>query len=169
MKLKTPLQKLQRGFSLVELVATIVLMGVISTFAVSRFAGSDTFADYAARDLVVTAARIAQQRAMLDHSAGSCYRLNVSDGRVGAQGFDGTVYRYVGLGDWQSGIELDDEISVANASVYFDRSGSVLSGTGCGSAATAASIIPIIGSSGLQVCLHSSGYIIGQDGGDACI
>jgi MSHA pilin protein MshC len=152
----------------VELVAALVLMSILGTFAISRFVGTDTFADYAARDLVVTAARLAQQRAMLDHSASACYRLSIQADRVGAQGFDGSDFQYVGPGDWQTGISLDDDVSIADTQVYFDSNGSVLAGGGCTGSAVAARSIPIAGASNLQVCLHSSGYVEGQDGGDAC-
>ena len=166
-----PLAVSCRGFSLVELVAVIVLIGIVSVFIIPRFSGKDVFADYATQDLIIAAARIAQQRAMYDHAAGSCYRLAINGNVLGAQRYDGVSYNYIGPAEWQSGITLDNEVSVGDTVVYFDDLGSAIasSGANCtGTQTPTAAAIAITGAANLQVCIYSSGHVQAQVQGDVC-
>lgn len=153
MKSKTPI-KFNRGFSLIELISVIVLVGILSTYSVSRFVSRDGFSDYAAQDLIISAARIAQQRAMYDHSTGACYRLSISSNRIGAINAAGN---YVGPANWSTGVLLDD-VTVADMEVYFDGLGNALDSADC-TGSPSATTIPITGSSGLQVCIYATGYV----------
>ena len=164
---KTPLPKHQRGFSLIELITVIVLVGILAVYAASRFAGKDVFADHAAQDQIIAAARIAQQRAMYDHSATACYRLNISGNRLSAQSFDGATYNNIGPAEWQNGIVLED-VTVAAVSIYFDGMGNALGITANCAGSPTSTAISISGASNLQVCLFSSGHIQAQVQTDAC-
>lgn len=53
-----------RGFTLVELVTTIVILGVLVAVVAPRFPGFSTFSGKAARDQVVSGLRYAQQQAL---------------------------------------------------------------------------------------------------------
>lgn len=55
---------MQRGFSLVELIIIIVILGILATVASSRFTGPGPFASLAAQDQLISTARFAQQTAM---------------------------------------------------------------------------------------------------------
>ena len=152
-----------RGFTLVELVTVIVLLGIVTAVITPRFISRDSFADYAVRDQIIAAARIAQQRAMYDHSVNACYRLEIDSGVITAQSFNGSGYDNIGPTEaWVNGIAIEGA-SVANTRVYFDGLGSPLDGSVANCAgSTAQAEITISGPSGLAVCIYSSGYVQAQ-------
>ncbi len=143
-----------RGFTLVELVAVIVLLSILTASVIPRFTSRDGFAEYAVRDQLISAFRLSQQRAMYDHS-GNCYRLNIDADGFGSQR-DGVYFGPVGE------INFSDDysnISVTPASpIYFDGLGNAFSG-GCGitpvTDKTTLTILP----SGIQVEMYSAGYV----------
>ena len=62
------------GFTLIELVATIMVIAVLSITVLPKFSGRSGLAEYALRDQLISLAQQAQQRAMFDQS-GACYLL----------------------------------------------------------------------------------------------
>ncbi len=147
-----------RGFSLIELVSVIVLLSVLTVSIAPRFTSRDGFAEYAARDQLVSAFRTAQQRAMVDHS-GNCYRLNI-DTTPGGEGFgpqrEGAYFGPVGKiafsGDYSN-------VSVTPAlAIYFDGLGNTFL-DGCGVNPLVGSTVLAIQPAGIQVQIFSSGYI----------
>lgn len=66
----------QRGFTLVELIITIILIGVLSISAYSRFSGRDDFAAYAYQSQALSLLRNVQTKAMHDSRQGFCYQVN---------------------------------------------------------------------------------------------
>jgi MSHA pilin protein MshC len=152
------------GFSLIELIAVIVLLGVISVSVAPRFLGSDSFSSYTVRDQIITAARLAQQRAMYDHS-GNCYRLQISGGFISVQDSAST---YTNLGpdqSWVAGLAIDGSVTVnggADISIYFDGLGNAIgTSSDCGGSPVSTPIT-ITGGDTLGVCLHAAGYIQAQ-------
>ena len=76
---------LQRGFSLVELLVVIILLGIISIVVISRVDNSDFDASVAAQDLV-EAIRYAQHRSM-NASGNTRFEITISNtGFVVTQG-----------------------------------------------------------------------------------
>lgn len=63
-KTAKPVSGVNRGFSLIELIAVLVVLGVISIVATSRFSNTDVAAVQSARDQALTAFFSAQQLAM---------------------------------------------------------------------------------------------------------
>ena len=58
----------QEGFSLIELITVIIVLGIISVLAFSRFDNADTVAVQTGRDQVLNALFVAQQLAMVRSS-----------------------------------------------------------------------------------------------------
>ena len=161
---KTPMQK-HRGFTLVELITVIVLIGILAVYIAPRFSDKSGFADYATQDLIISAARIVQQRAMYDHSSNACYRVNISSGTIYIESYNGSSYTRIGPADWSNGVEIDSSVNVADSNIYFDGLGNALDATPqcAGSPQTQPVLI-----SGLKVCLYSTGHIQAQVSSDAC-
>lgn len=75
-------EKSQAGFTLVELITVIIVVGVVAVTATSRFIGSDGIAEYTYQNRLVSTLRNMQQRAMNDTRQGICYRININSGSV---------------------------------------------------------------------------------------
>jgi len=164
---KAPMKKC-RGFSLVELITVIVLIGILAVYAAPRFSDKSGFANYATQDLIVSAARLAQQRAMYNHSNNACYRMNISGGTIYIESYNGSSYTRIGPADWLDGVEIDSSVSVVDSIVYFDALGNALNNVAqCGGSPQTQPIL-ISGGSGLKVCLFSTGHIQAQVSSDAC-
>ncbi|WP_193744955.1 Tfp pilus assembly protein FimT/FimU [Marinimicrobium sp. LS-A18] len=65
------------GFSLIELIAVIILLGIISVVALPRFYNTDAAAIQSARDQVLSALFTAQQLAMARASTSNTIQVNV--------------------------------------------------------------------------------------------
>ncbi len=122
----------QSGFTLVELVATIILLGIVAVAVVPRFSGAGTYSEYVLRDQFISAVRFAQQRAMYDHQPQSCYRVLVEAEQFGPQrSFDGgTTFEYFGPHSVHNGADsqhkITSSLSMTAAAIYFDGLGNAI-------------------------------------------
>jgi len=64
-KVNSKVPPLNRGFSLIELIAVIIVLGIISIVVFARFDNADTVAVQTGRDQVLNALFLAQQLAMV--------------------------------------------------------------------------------------------------------
>jgi MSHA pilin protein MshC len=146
----------QRGFSLVELVTVMVLVGILTVTIVPKFMSKSDLAEYALRDQMISAFRYAQQRAMYDHS-GNCYRLNIDAGGFGPQR-NGVYLDPIGevllTGDY-SNLTI-----VSSSNIYFDGLGNTYT-TDCNTAPVDPlnPAIITINPQGLQLEIFSTGFI----------
>ncbi len=69
------MNKYQKGFTLIELVTVIILLGVLSAFAISRFPSKQSYSTHIISNQIIASARLAQQTALarssidvLDHT-----------------------------------------------------------------------------------------------------
>lgn len=139
------------GFTLIELVAVLVLLGIISISVFPRFSGRDGLAEYALRDELLAVLRFAQHRATFDHS-GACYRVSITSGGFEPQR-DGSFFGSFGQvsfsGDY-SGLSV-----IPTGFIYFDGLGNVV--TACGGVTTGSNITLSIGAA--QVIVYPTGFI----------
>lgn len=150
----------QRGFSLIELVTVIVLLGIVLVTVAPRFSTKQTFAHFAVRDQLISSFRYAQQRAMSDHG-GDCYRLLIDANGFGAQSNRGGAFNYIDpdepilfSGDYA-------QISVTQSVIYFDGLGNALTGS-CSTGALSSSITVAVSSPGLApatIEIFPTGYL----------
>lgn len=70
----------QRGFTLVELVAVLVLLGILSAAAFSRLPSVDLYEDRVFQDSLQTSLRLAQRTALSHHASSVQWRLSHAAG-----------------------------------------------------------------------------------------
>ncbi|WP_430461583.1 type II secretion system protein [Thalassolituus sp. LLYu03] len=67
-----------QGFTLVELIMVILLIGILSAAGMSLFARSDAFSALAARDRMMAMGLVAQKRALANSGAGGAVTFTVA-------------------------------------------------------------------------------------------
>ena len=145
------------GFTLIELVATIMVIAVLSITVLPKFSGRSGLAEYALRDQLISLAQQAQQRAMFDHS-GACYSLRIQPTMAEVQRngiLINTDARIAFTGDYNG-------LSATAATVYFDPLGNLLTGgTDCATSSKPNSTlsIAISGGNAIALLIHPTGYV----------
>lgn len=170
-----------KGFSLVELITVITLIGVLAVVAGTRLQSRKGYVEYAYQDRLVSALRNMQIRAMQDTRDGFCFQLNFQYGANSAYGPPSLDYSPGnGSASCSSGIdsnapaflatvgtELGDEglsISSSDGSLTnFSYIGFDALGRPRNNAANCATGSPcrvtFNGESSVDVCIESEGYI----------
>lgn len=156
----------QTGFTLVELVATIILIGILAVSVAPRFSGAGTYSEYALRDQLLSALRFAQQRAMYDHQPQSCYRLLVEANQFGPQRSldSGATFEYFGPNSLNNGADSQHKIAppltMTATTVYFDGLGNAMPAAAPPCTGTPANTqISINNEVNLDSCVLSTGFV----------
>jgi MSHA pilin protein MshC len=66
----------QEGFTLLELIIVIVILGTLAVYALPRFTGTATYAEYGFQNRLISVLRNMQIRAMQDSRPNFCHRIN---------------------------------------------------------------------------------------------
>ena len=155
--------KSQPGFTLVELVVTILLIAILSVTVLPRLLSSSSVSSFALRDEVIGELRRAQLMAL--NNADRCYRFNVTtsgyqivhySGRTGNL-CSGAVERTDELQDLPRGTELS---LIPNSSqsffLDFNRLGQAFWGT---TQLCAGNCLQIVADDTTSIAIESQGYI----------
>lgn len=78
--------KHQRGFTLVELITVVIVLGTVAIVAAPRFSSTETYAEYALQQRLQTAMRTIQIQSMYDTRPDYCYKINLVNGNSGGFG-----------------------------------------------------------------------------------
>ena len=76
MKQGYPYSLMQKGFSLVELVTTIILIGIVAVVVLPRFFADSSYSAYSLRNEFISELRQAQLRAL--NNTDQCFDVNVT-------------------------------------------------------------------------------------------
>lgn len=130
------------GFTLVELITVIVIVGILAVFAAPRFFGSSSYELRIAQDLIISSARRAQQLAM---HLGPAANVQLLTDNASKQ----VRINYVESGIGKSLSQpLPDGITVNNITVSYSTLGS----------ATPATTITLTATGSRKVCIEDTGY-----------
>ncbi|MDG3084791.1 type II secretion system protein [Vibrio hannami] len=154
----------QSGFTLIELVVVIILLGIISTYAASRYIGKSSFSTFAAQEQAISIIRQIQLGRMYSNVSDatavseSNYRLSVSSDCLGSVSSCAS-----GASDSSNRLTVDDgnlSFSSTLSPVTFDLLGNPLSAAG--ELLSAPVTITISnGSESNRVCINPQGYVYG--------
>lgn len=115
----------QSGFSLVELVAVMVIVGIVAAVGSSRIASQQGFQLQGGRDVLVSALFVAQQKAMSQTApvqlttAGSRVDIRLDTNGDGSFGAAESIH----IAGQQYPITLPGSVSVSSHSIQYDRLG----------------------------------------------
>ena len=162
--------RMQKGFTIIELITVVVLLGILSMVAFSRFVRPSAFVPSIVAHGIVAETRLAQQRANSRRDA----VVTLTIDRVGTDwrflhstDVDGVVRtELVGASNTtlqaQSGA-ANNTVDAANALVLqFDNNGDVVSvtvGADVGDPALGVSV-SLTGDSDRDVCIYPTGYAV---------
>lgn len=138
----------QAAFTLIELIITMIIVGILGVYAQSKFSGSSSYDENTAVAQIISSAQLAQQLSMNDSQRD--FTLVISDHQIdlqvdGGPQPDGSSFD---LENERFPITIKSTVTLTNANIVFNRDGSTSSLT-----------ISVVGSSTKQVCFNTSGYI----------
>lgn len=170
----------QQGFTLVELVTVVMVLGIISLTIAPKFTGSSGYSEFALQKRFASALRNTQLKAMYDTRADFCYRLNLSTGSNASASFGPSSKSYLSGNESVScGTAIDmespeflrtnaGEINADNllfsaldnvtavTYIQFDSSGRAATSAGsCASGCT----FTFTGEADAKVCVADQGYV----------
>ena len=93
------IQAANHGFTLIELVLVIILLGILAATVAPKMLGSNGFEEYGYRSEVVTKLRAIQLRAMQQTNNDSCHMVTVSKLRLGIDQNNGCVIITTNVGN----------------------------------------------------------------------
>lgn len=138
------MRSLKKGFTLIELITVIFLMGILSVFVFARVGSLSTVSVQSSRDDVIAALFFAQQQAMM-RSTGSNIRLVLTANSVSVT--ENNVAINVGSGYYP--LSLPSGVTATAATFSYDKLGRTSAGT-----------ITLTGSGGVSASIRveASGY-----------
>jgi MSHA pilin protein MshC len=150
-----------KGFTLVELIIVIIILGIVSTFAASRFAGTSSYSTFTAQEQAISVIRQIQVNRMQSNvsAADDSFHLAINSnclGSVTACSLNLSNSAQKAQADVRSDyVRISDiTFSPANTVIDFD-----LLGNPSISAGVNITINSTTSSNSAQVCINSQGYV----------
>ena len=151
------------GFTLIELIVTIILIGIMAATVVPRFLTSEGFGEYTYRDELIIKLRAIQLRSMQQTNDVACQMIRVNPSEIGLLATiedtntcdtvlagDTTTVRIVG--DDDINLSISENLSLFNFS-------SMGRPVGCVTTNPCEITVTVTGDSSLGIMINSEGYI----------
>jgi len=133
----------QTAFTLVELIITLLILGIIFIYVQSKFSSSTTYKENTTVAQIISSAQLAQQLSMNDSERN--FSLIIQTNQIDLQ-IDGAS---LSIGSMQFPISIDSAISISPVStINFDPLGG-----------TNNLVLSITAETTQQICFETSGYI----------
>lgn len=158
------------GFSLIELIIVVLLIGVLTVTLLPRFVGKDGVSEFVARDQIVSLLQTAQIKAM-QQTSGGCHSLELSSSILALQAINGCVAGPDSAFYFQSPpdsnvtlslISWDGNSVLTSPILSFDANGRPVLPSNSGYR------VRISADSVLDICVESQGYIHAIIQGGVC-
>ncbi|QYJ98055.1 type II secretion system GspH family protein [Shewanella alkalitolerans] len=146
----------QQGFTLVELVTSIILIAILSVVVLPRFFTASSYSAYTLRDELISELRRVQLMAL--NNLDRCYKVSVTETSYRADIFGADCNSLAVTGNAQS-LPRQTSLSLGGLNSFtltFDRDGRVT-----GSCATGCTI-KVAADETLDLSIESQGYIHGR-------
>lgn len=170
--------KPQLGFTLVELITVIILLGIMSIAVMPRFTGSSGYSEYAVQKRLLSALRNIQLKSMHDTRTDYCYKLNFDTSTSPEFGpptasflpgqqsascgntidYTSSSYLRSDLGELANdklSLQFNDGTSSASFMQFTNRGTPITDVGSCSSGCE----ISVIGEDAAKICVASEGYV----------
>jgi MSHA pilin protein MshC len=108
-RLSLPKHKIaQGGFTLLELIIVMVILGILAVFAIPKFSGASGYSEYTYQNRLISVLRNMQIRAMQDSRIGFCHQINFV-----------STSTQVAFGPTTSGFATANNVANCNTSIDF--------------------------------------------------
>ncbi|ELP8108861.1 TPA: type II secretion system protein [Vibrio vulnificus] len=157
------IKRAQAGFTLVELIVVILLISIVSAYAVSRYIGTGSFSAYAAQEQAISIIRQLQVYRMQSNTTNSAnpnFELTASGGCLGSTA-GCSAAATPQAAESRSDVMRLDGVSVSStiSPIRFDLRGNPLQTNG--SALNSVTITFTASGESAAVCINSQGYVSG--------
>jgi MSHA pilin protein MshC len=153
------------GFTIIELVVTIILIGIMAATVVPRFFTSEGFGEYTYRDELIIKLRAIQLRSMQQTNDVACQIIRVNTSEVGllASQINTNTCDSILAGDTTTVSIISDNVisfSISENLSLFNFS-SMGRPVGCITADPCEIMLTVTGTDALSILINSEGYIYG--------
>ena len=153
--------KNSKGFTIIELVTVIILLGILAVAVVPKFDGTSSYEAYTFRDQLISALRLTQQRAMQNTDNSYCNQLVIESRQFGVPDRTDCTVKTIPSTGWTpdaTGHIVDDRYEVTFGAspnvISFDSMGRPLEDCAGGCSITVSST-----ADSLTITIESEGYI----------